>query len=402
MFIDCQNIASSEKKRNRSTVFSFTKHHYYLNAMPTTDDEAISLFEKATYLEEQGRMSDAVDIYRRAFKLNSNIDLIYRSTYSNKHLSKDKGKNALVRVDDKKVSKINVDELIDSFHDVHLEDQVEHPDDAPSILLFLPKDIWCHIFEVLIETAPESWFNMSITCKKMAYIGFGNNTYKFLCNLIYPRQVYEENEPYKSRLVVEKDIQLPIPLDQSLILPHYKSWKRMLHERCFIKYGGCYISVVNYYSEGAKGENSLSWTNPVRTITYYRYLRFYPDGTVAKMLSALPPDRVVPWFLRERQHIPDAEQNEATKIYRGRFTINSTGEVHIQIENGSTSYLTFHYYFQIKSLGQFKHGKLNWTKYYAVRKATSPEDDRVGEIMEYTLRNEKPFKFLRVKSYHIE
>lgn len=367
--------------------------------MPTTNDEAILLFEKATYLEEQGRMSDAVDIYRKAFKLNSNIDLIYRSTYSNKHLSKDKGKNALVRVDDKTVSKINVDELIDSFSDVHLQDPLEHSGDAPSILLYLPRDIWCHIFEVLIQRTPESWFNMSITCKMMAHIGFGNNTYKFLCNLIYPKQVYEENETYQSRLVSEEE--LPIPPDQLLILPHYKSWKNMLHERSFIKYGGCYISVVNYYSEGARGENSLSWNNPVRMITYYRYLRFYPDGTVAKMLSALPPDRVVPWFLKERQFIPNAEQNEATKIYLGKFTINSSGEVHIQIENGSTSYLTFQYYFQIRSLGQFKHGKLNWTKYYAVRKATSPEDDRVGEVMEYSIRNEKPFKFLRVKSYSI-
>ncbi|KAI5970055.1 hypothetical protein CANMA_000879 [Candida margitis] len=257
--------------------------------MPTTNDEAISLFERATYLESQGRMSDAVDVYRKAFKLNNNIDIIYRSTYSNKHLSKDKGKNALVKVDEKEVSKINVDKLIDSFSEVHLQDESEHPDDAPSILLYLPKDIWCHIFEVLIHTSPESW-----------------------------------------------------------------------------------------------------------------YLRFYTDGTVAKMLSVLPPDRVIPWFSRERQFIPDAEENEATKIYLGRFTISSSDEVRINIENGSTSYLTFHYYFHIKSLGQFKHGKLNWKKYFAVRKATSPDDDRVGEVMEYSIRNEKPFKFSRVKSYSIE
>ncbi|CAD1811375.1 hypothetical protein FOB58_003467 [Candida parapsilosis] len=368
--------------------------------MPSTDDEAILLFEKATYLEEQGRMSDAVNIYRKAFKLNSNIDLIYRSTYSNKHISKEKGKNALIRVDERKVSSINVDELINSFSNVHLETPSEHPDDAPSILLHLPRDIWCHIFEILILTTPESWFNMSITCKKMAHIGFGNSTYQYLCNLIYPKQVYEENEAYRSRLVPRGE--LPIPSDQLLILPHYKSWKNMLHERSFIKYGGCYISIVNYYSEGGKDENSLSWTNPVRTITYYRYLRFYPNGTVAKMLSVLPPDRVVPWFSTERHFIPDAEQNEATRIYQGVFTINSSGEVHVRIDNGSTSYLTFHYYFVIKSLGQFKHGKLNWTKYYAVRKATSPDDDRVGEIMEYSIRNEKPFKFSRVKSYSLE
>ena len=92
----------------------------------------------------------------------------------------------------------------------------------------------------------------------------------------------------------------------------------------------------------------------------------------------------------------------------GKWTISSTGEIHIIIENGSVSYLTFHYWFQIKSLGYInKHAKLTWVRYNSVRKPTQiitadgeeTIDDRVGEIMEFSIRNEKAFKFLRVKSY---
>ncbi|MGI4815352.1 MAG: hypothetical protein ACRYGG_18740, partial [Janthinobacterium lividum] len=63
-------------------------------------------------------------------------------------------------------------------------------------------------------------------------------------------------------------------------------------------------------------------------------------------------------------------------------------------------YCLFHIKFKVKNLaGTMRHAKLAWINYYARRKQMLPGDDREGETYELALRNEKLFKFLRVKSY---
>ncbi|CAK9441030.1 uncharacterized protein LODBEIA_P48990 [Lodderomyces beijingensis] len=382
-----------------------------VNDLTHLDYEAIHYFEKAIEKEAQGLMSDAVENYRKAFKLNERVDTLYRSwkvPTTIKKLTNERGKNVMTRVDEKVVAKINVKSLIASFEHIDAEAQCqsEGPKDKSDVassvavsvspLVRLPNDIWLYILEILVISSPESWFQMAITCKKFAYLGLGTSSiWRILCQLVYSKQVYEENQGR---------FELAIPLDQTEIVPQYGGWRNMLLQRPFVKFHGCYISVVNYYSEGARGESSLSWTNPVRTITYYRYLRFYPDGTVLKVLSIMPPNQVVSHLQRDSRTIPyedkSEKEKESHKIYRGKWTISSTGEVHIRIDNGSVSYLIFHYYLHVKSAGIHKHGKLNWNKYFAVRKET-PDDDRSGEMLDYSIRNEKPFKFSRVKSYTV-
>lgn len=373
------------------------------HAESNLDHEAIKYFERAIEKEAQGLMSDAVENYRKAFRINDRVDTLYRNLKvpsAMKKLTQERGKNVGTRVDEKEVAKINVDFLIKSFANLEVdglhmsthEDEENMTVAQPSPLVHLPKDIWLYILEVLVITLPESWFKMSITCKKFAYIGFGSSSiWRLLCQLVYPKQRYEENEGR---------FEPAIPDDQLQMVSQYTGWKHMLSKRPFVKFQGCYISVINYYSEGARGESSLSWTNPVRTITYYRYLRFYPDGTVLKVLTILPPDQVVAHLQIDNPLIPHDEKHnkESHRIYRGKWTINSDGEIHIRIDQGSVDYLIFHYYFTVKSLGINKHAKLTWNQYYAQRKEIE-NDDRSGEISEYSIRNEKPFKFLRVRSY---
>mmetsp|Transcript_9470 Transcript_9470/g.11454 ORF Transcript_9470/g.11454 Transcript_9470/m.11454 type:complete len:448 (+) Transcript_9470:60-1403(+) len=422
-------------------------------SLSAKDNEAITLFEKGIEKESHGSMSDAVEFYRKAFRINEKVDLLYRTKrvpHNVYKLKQEGGKNIAKRVDEVKVRSIDVDTLLESF--VHAEAHApdpfnpEHQQDEMvtikfenldlnedsiknikpiSPLMHLPNDIWMHIFEILLMTNPESWFNFSITCKKNAYLGLGSkNIWRKLCYLIYPQQVYYENKSYLESiqtLDMPDDISLPVPYDQLLILPQYQnSWKYMLRNRPFIKFHGCYISVVNYYSEGGKAEFSSSWSNPVKTITYYRYLRFYPDGTCVKVLSTLEPNKVIPNLLKynaQKSLIPivadptaktviantQVPTKESHNIYHGKWTISTTGEIHIEINEGSVPYYIFHYHFQIKSLGGiFKYSKLNWITYYAIRKKMSPNDDREGEKTEFPLKNEKAFKFLKVRSYKVD
>lgn len=411
------------------------------------DLEALAIFKDALEMEGHGKMADAIELYRKAFRLNEKVDLLYRQVViptKIQEMKQNQGKNSVVKIDEEKMKAIDVEKLLQSFE--HVEARAPGADDINgegltikfanlgldnheevvtkpiSPLVNLHHDIWLYVFEILLITNPDSWINLSITCKKFAYIGLSSNDiWRKLCYLVYPLQVYEENQMYiESNQTVGSNIQdkdLPIPKDQLLILPSYKSWRHMMNERPFIKFNGCYISVINYYSEGGNTVFSNRWTNPIRIITYYRYLRFYPDGTCVKVLSTLEPFRVVPQLLKYNllknitsviDQVKDAAHQNTVKehhrIYHGNWTVLTSGEVHITINEGSVPYYQFHYHFQIKSMSKvFKFNKLSWIKYFTIRKQMSEtdDDDRIGEVSELTIRNEKPFKFLKVKSYDV-
>ncbi|CAK7902281.1 F-box protein Hrt3p [[Candida] anglica] len=403
------------------------------------DVQAMKLFEQAVEKEGHGLMSEAIEYYRKAFKINEQIDLLYRKHKVPQNVEKlknDRGKNSAVKLDEEKIKKINVDDLLDSFEglnisvveDLKVEELEGDDSDTENIdgddqqrsneenvavesspLLRLPNDTWVSIFEILLITSPESWFNYSITCRKNAFLGLRSSIlWKRLCTMIYPNQHYEENQLFLVNRTLGDDINennLPIPRDPHLIVPQYgNSWKRMLNDRPFLKMLGCYISVVNYYSEGGVGFSS-SWNNPIRIITYYRYLRFYPDGTCIKLLSNLEPNVVVPHLSRKDLNAlgnDNTSPKEGRRIYSGKWTINSEGEVHVIISDGSVSIYNFHYHFQIKSSGPaFRHNKLIWKRYFTVKKIRD-EADWEDEESDFSLKNEKPFLFSRVRRYNVD
>ena len=41
------------------------------------------------------------------------------------------------------------------------------------------------------------------------------------------------------------------------------------------------------------GTSETGWNQPVHLVTYYRYLRFFPDGTIVKHLTTNEPTHVV-------------------------------------------------------------------------------------------------------------
>ncbi|CAN3373854.1 hypothetical protein DIURU_004369 [Diutina rugosa] len=398
--------------------------------MDDTSKQAVALFEQAADKESHGHMSDALSLYRQAYKLHEHVDQLYRAQMVPAKidgLRQERGKNAGVRVDDDAVSRIDVDKLLRSFENVAaeapdgtnddshltiklakmgLEEDDEIVDLQPiSPLEHLPEDVWMNILEILVATDPVAWFKWSICCKRHAYLGLSDHStvWRQLCYLIYPKQHWAENV-YSRTLADEV-----IPSDLLKVLPQYdNSWKVMLKTRPFIKFLGCYISAVNFYSEGGKSEFSSSWTNPVKITTYYRYLRFYPDGMVAKVRTSLEPTKVVPQLSRHNQSVrtsalPESGPLQVVKdphmIQHGRWTISSEGRVVVTIDNAN-KYYRLDYTFDIKSIGGLmRHAKLSWNKCVGTRKSQFLNDDREGEVEEFSLRNEKPFKFSRVASY---
>lgn len=407
--------------------------------------KAMELFELAMEKELHGLMSDAVKYYREAFKLNSRIDLLYRQQkvpQAVQKLKQEHGKNFSKKIDQLLLRSINVDELLALFEleEAHAPDpnNPDHYDESHMAIKFasmdiggedrvvdlglvlplikLPNEIWVHVLDIVVSSDPELWFSFGVTCKKHAYLAFASSElWSRMCYLVFPKQVYEENVISRGHdnRISHGIGELPVPSDPLALLPAYNnSWKTLLHDRPFVKFLGCYISVVNYYSEGARPEFSLSWTNPVRTITYYRFLRFYPQGRCVMALTTLEPTKVVPQLLRENTlgcllANPELDVNHATaqphRIFQGTWTISTEGEVEVRVDSGSVPYYTFFYRFKVGHVGgTTRHNKLAWMRYYAIRKKMFPEDDREGEHVDFSLRNEKSFKFLRVRSYAVD
>lgn len=406
------------------------------NGIDEKHAEALLLFDKATEKEQHGLMSEAVTYYRQAFKLNPQIDKVYREhKLPNAHakLAKAHGKNYGRKIDPAKLKAINVDELLASFVDnvplapdptnaehfdheqvaikfanLGLDNHEEFAEQKPvSILTKLPLEIWVRILTLLLQVDPEAWFNFGISCKKHAYYAFhSSQVWKRMCYLVYPNQSY----------LASNGAQEELPMDPAFLLSQYNnSWKIMLRKRPFIKFLGCYISVVNYYSEGGRAELSTNWNNPVRTITYYRYLRFYPHGECVMALTRLEPNKVIPQFLRRNQlkrllKNPEGRENQSIdpaeephKIFHGSWGIGADNTVHVEVTNGSVPYYDFHYHFQIRNLGGVpNHSKLSWISFHAVWKSTPGHEEREGETVDFQLKHEKDFRFLRVRLYTVD
>lgn len=69
-----------------------------------------------------------------------------------------------------------------------------------------------------------------------------------------------------------------------------RSWRSTFLEEPRLRYDGVYISVCHYVRPG---QSDLAWVNVTHLITYHRFLRFYPDGTVISLLTTDHPVDVV-------------------------------------------------------------------------------------------------------------
>lgn len=191
---------------------------------------------------------------------------------------------------------------------------------------------------------------------------------------------------------------------------YHSSWRQMFRQRPRLRFNGCYISTVNYNRPGAASTDSRTWGTPIHIVTYFRYLRFFRDGTVISLLTTTEPADVVHHLLKEnlhRQHgrslLPSSVMKDALK---GRWHLSGPGDsttspsdepegdVHIETEGVVPKYM-WKMQFALASAGRkdgARNNKLNWKGFWSYNKLT----DDWGE---FGLKNDKAFYFSRVKGY---
>ncbi|KAJ9647262.1 hypothetical protein H2201_003862 [Coniosporium apollinis] len=420
---------------------------------------ALEHYEKAVEKETQGSLGDSVSLYRKAFRLDEKVHERYKikhfppSAFPSKPTNINPS-NAPVTVPNPAHHSFHgpstLSDLVEEFSQLAIQGQ-EPPTDLspppPCPIASVPEEI---LVEILLYTAISdvaSLVRLAQVCKRLAYLvltedriwrriclghefGFGAMHYRYACTI--------RGEPLladglggqilgtsDSALDIDPDPDLNLDTDVSaaltaataatLIPRPYQTYRRMFHSRPRIRFNGCYISTVNYTRPGASSSTQLTWNSPVLIVTYYRYLRFFRDGTVISLLTTAEPADVVHHLLKEhvgREHggnLPSAVMRDALP---GRWRLSGPasrkpsgtsedgegekeeeeGMLHIETEGVTPKYL-YKMQLQVGSAGRgARNNKLTWRGYWSYNRLT----DDWGE---FGLRNDRAFYWSRVRSY---
>ncbi|RDW90578.1 putative F-box protein (Pof7) [Aspergillus mulundensis] len=286
---------------------AFHLHSRKPRAEPTS---ALEHFERAVEREAEGNLGDSLQHYRKAYRLDAAVDKEYR----NKHFAGawKKTPQPAVPSEPTKVASteqgpvVPTPELIDSFASAPIlsADPIFEGDPRPPCpIAHVPSEVIVEILGHVALADPAAFARMALVCKRFAYhfareqhiwkrlcqsakFGFESMHYSFACDIHgNPEYTLEPQRRY-TPFPTDIPVQLPSPLS---------SWSEVFHTYPRIRFTGIYISTVNYTRAGAASAYSnISWNSPIHIVTYYRYIRFYPDGTVIYILSTVEPVDVVP------------------------------------------------------------------------------------------------------------
>ncbi|XP_057309780.1 F-box only protein 9-like [Hydractinia symbiolongicarpus] len=99
---------------------------------------------------------------------------------------------------------------------------------------------------------------------------------------------------------------------------YHNSWRMMFIEKPRVRYNGLYISKNSYIRYGAPSLDSCY--KPCYLVEYYRYLRFFTDGTILVYTSADDPQQVV--HLLNRPPYRDPTVHKGYYRLTGENTVN--------------------------------------------------------------------------------
>ncbi|SCU90273.1 LADA_0F02938g1_1 [Lachancea dasiensis] len=332
--------------------------------------EAVQLWELGVSKEKDGLMMDAVECYRRALKMDESVEKEYRKIVASSITSKEVGSVKPALKGSTANHKYGIKED-GHLHDGAGENDVEAEPLPCWLLEKLPDDILQQIVHQIVATSGESWLNLSLTCKKFQELCFKKpDSYRTFAQHIYPRQQYDDAS------MTLNGLSSILALEQALWGTDYR---RMLSERAYIKFQGCYISVVNYLRHGANPTGSSSLISPVHMITYYRYLRFFSNGTCLRLVTTDEPSSVARHF-HPNHHLKGAELCHWSCSIDDDFSI-------LTVKRHNEKY-HFVETLRIQSHGRRRFHRLQWVKSEAYQDS--------GDRIDFSMHSEKPFLFSRV------
>lgn len=201
-------------------------------------------------------------------------------------------------------------ELVASFARLRIpvaEPIIENMPPPPCPISNVPSEVLAAILKQVALLDPASLSRVALVCRRLAYhvshdqhiwrrlcqgpeFGFASMHYSFACdvegNRLYTLKARYTPFPFGSAAF----LQIPKPL---------MTWSQVFQAFPRIRFTGIYISTVNYTRTGMTTFQGSSRSSPIHIVTYYRYLRFYPDGSLISLLGTTKPVDVVPYISKE-------------------------------------------------------------------------------------------------------
>ncbi|KAK2055489.1 F-box domain-containing protein [Colletotrichum caudatum] len=404
---------------------------------------ALDHFEAAVEKEAIGSLGDSLKLYRKAFRMDSRVDLAYRKKHFPPAATKPSQPSAssapYAAGKPPEVQQQTMSELIASFSGLSVAaapPPVEGDPAPPCPIAEVPQEILVHVFKNVAVLDVGDFVRLSLVCKRFAYIvateqqiwrriclgpefGFAGMHYHWQRGVFWEPLEQEEDTGDLEYVSMEELAQRRREESEATamaLLPdvYLSSWQSMFRHRPRIRFNGCYISTVNYIRPGQADANQITWNTPVHIVTYYRYLRFFRDGTVISLLTTDEPASVVHYMTRDllKQHRGGGAAHLPSLVMqyglRGRWRMSSAldhpdvplgeteNDLFIETEGVGAKY-TYRMHLEVRSAGRSKgtrNTKLMWKGFYSYNKVTD-------DLSEFGLKNSKSFFFSRVKSYGI-
>lgn len=307
--------------------------------------------------------------------------------------------------------------------------EIEGMPDPPCPISILPHEILVHILTDVAILDVAAFVRQAQVCKLLAYmvnteeqiwrriclgseVGFGAMHHQWQTEISGGPLEEESVEETSDLSVAEGPLSgLGIEISSHLLLhkAYSSSWQKMFRLRPRIRFNGCYISTVNYFRPGQASPSQITWNSPVLSVTYYRYLRFFRNGTVISLLTTAEPVDVVHFLTKslleshkggQAAYLPSSVMENA---FRGRWRLSTTSdnpetelqdaEGDLYVETEGVGKYTYRMEFSLRSAGKgTRNNKLVWKGYWHYNKLTNDSG-------EFGLKHDKPFFWSRVKSY---
>ena len=186
----------------------------------------------------------------------------------------------------------------------------------PCPIVSLPSELLSEIIDSVASTDVANLPRLALVCKRLAYLiasyeglwkrlvygtkyGLAGMHYSFAVTLDWIPILPESSDVLPAQLSTLSLNQAPSPFLSLPLTPNFSSYQSMFRLRPRVRFNGLYIATANYTRPGAASTNTITWSSPVHIVTYYRYLRFYRDGSCISLLTTTEPADVVPFFSRE-------------------------------------------------------------------------------------------------------
>ncbi|KAH7105762.1 hypothetical protein BKA62DRAFT_612615 [Auriculariales sp. MPI-PUGE-AT-0066] len=334
---------------------------------------ALDYYRLAVDYETKGKLTDALELYRRAFKLDSSVDRLYH------HHVAAQGRVAAVVTQELPQHPISEPAFDEKVQPAPISDIVKHllqfplvyaPEDEkrPVPITVFPDEVFVRVLaELALGGDHATVERVALVNRKLRLVTLDSYIWRSLVMaVLVPPQIQSEH----ARL--------------ELIKHHKFDFRRIWIEHPRVRLDGVYISLCHYVRHG---QSDSPWVSPQYLITYHRYLRFFPDGRVLMLLA-------------NGESAPREVVNRLTPNLRldgvsmGTWAVNgavvSVSDL-TPVASKQTSY-SFAMTLVLKARPLGRWSKLDFVEYSSVHLET-------GDIEPLPMRHERAFNFSKVKRY---